>query len=304
MAGFIIPNEAVIIMKHKTDNNSLSLELKDGRQLGFAEYGDPDGQPIFYFHGLPGSRLEAGHLHEVAAANNIRLIGLDRPGMGLSSMEPKRSILSWADDVEAFADSMGINKFSIIGHSGGAPFVAACAYIMPHRLNGAAIVSGMAPFENPEATASLARGQRIVNSIIKTMPWVAAVMMKLSFIMLNKPNMLKKMTQQMPEVDQLFFSNPESGKAIINATKEAFRNGVGGVSQEIILTLKPWGFNLDNINVPVTIFQGGQDKQAPEMHAKIYAKLIPNANSVFFKDEGHISILQNHGGEILQRICL
>jgi pimeloyl-ACP methyl ester carboxylesterase len=280
------------------------LELKDGRQLGFAEYGTPDGQPIFYFHGLPGSRLEAGHLHEVAAANNIRLIGLDRPGMGLSSIEPKRSILSWVADVEAFADSMGINKFSIIGHSGGAPFVAACAYIMPHRLNGAVIVSGMAPFENPEATASLVRGQRIVNRIIKTMPWIAAVMMKLTFIMLNKPSMLKKMTQQMPEVDQLVFNDPESGKAIINATKEAFRNGVSGVAQEIILTLKPWGFNLENINVPITIFQGGQDKQAPEMHAKIYAKLIPNANLVFFKDEGHISILQNHGEELLRCICL
>jgi pimeloyl-ACP methyl ester carboxylesterase len=95
MAGFIIPNEGVKKMKHKTENNSFYLELKDGRQLGFAEYGDQDGQPIFYFHGLPGSRLEAGHLHEIAVANNYRLIGLDRPGMGLSSIEPKRSILSW-----------------------------------------------------------------------------------------------------------------------------------------------------------------------------------------------------------------
>ena len=304
MAGFIIPNEAVMKMKHKTDNNSLSLELKDGRQLGFAEYGDPDGQPIFYFHGLPGSRLEAGHLHEVAATNNIRLIGLDRPGMGLSSAEPKRSILSWVADVEAFADSMGIAKFSIIGHSGGAPFVAACAYRIPHRLNGAAIVSGMAPFENPEATASLARGQRLVNSIIKVIPWVANLMMKLIFIMLNKPGMLKQMLKQMPEVDQLVFREPESSKAIIDATKEAFRSGVSGMSQEIVLTLKPWGFKLENITYPITIWQGGMDKQAPEMHARIYAKVIPNANLTFFKDEGHLSILKNHGEEILRRICL
>lgn len=291
-------------MKNKTENTNLSFELKDGRQLGFAEYGDPDGQPVFYFHGLPGSRLEAGHLHDVAVANSFRLIGLDRPGMGLSSIDPKRSILSWASDVEVFADSMGIAKFSIIGHSGGAPFVAACAYKMPHRLNGAAIVSGMAPFENPEATASLARGQRIVNSIIKAMPWVATVMMKLTFIMLKKPGMLKKMLKQMSEVDQLVFSDPESGNAIINATKEAFRNGVGGVSQEIILTLKPWGFNLENINYPITVWQGDQDKQAPEMHAKIYAKLIPNANLTIFKHEGHLSILKNHSEEILRHICL
>ena len=301
--GKIVPNETVKIMKHKTENNN-SFELKDGRQLGFAEYGEPDGQPIFYFHGLPGSRLEAGHLHEVAVANNFRLIGLDRPGMGLSSIEPKRSILSWVEDVEAFSDSMGIDKFSIIGHSGGAPFVAACAYVIPHRLKGAAIVSGMAPFENPEATASLSRGQRIVNSIINAIPWIANVMMKLTYIMLNKPGMLKQMLKQMSEADQFVFSDPESSKAIIDATKEAFRNGVSGTSQEIVLSLKPWGFKLENISYPITIWQGGMDKQAPEMHARIYAKLIPNANLIFFKDEGHLSILKNHGEEILRRICL
>lgn len=291
-------------MKTKTLNNASSIELKDGRQMGFAEYGNPDGQPIFYFHGLPGSRLEAGHLHVVAVANNFRLIGLDRPGMGLSSIEPKRSILSWVEDVEDFADSMSIDKFSIVGHSGGAPFVAACAYTIPHRLNGAAIVSGMAPFENPEATASLALGQRIVNRIIKAIPWVANLMMKLTFIMLNKPGMLKQMLKQMPEVDQLVFREPESSKAIIDATKEAFRRGVSGTSQEIVLTLKPWGFKLEDITYPITIWQGGMDKQAPEMHARIYAKLIPNANLTFFKDEGHLSILKNHGEEILRRICL
>jgi pimeloyl-ACP methyl ester carboxylesterase len=304
MAASIVPNEVVTIMKPKTENNSLSLELKDGRQLGFAEYGDPDGKPIFYFHGLPGSRLEAGHLHEVAVANSFRLIGLDRPGMGLSSIEPKRSILSWVADVEAFADFMSIDKFSIIGHSGGAPFVAACAYKIPHRLNGAAIVSGMAPFEIPEVTASLALGQQIVNRIINAIPWVANLMMKLTSIMLNKPSMLKQMLKQMPEVDQLVFREPESSKAIIDATKEAFRSGVYGTSQEIVLTLKPWEFKLENITHPISIWQGGLDKQAPEMHAKIYAKLVPNGNLMFFKDEGHLSILKSQGEEILRHVCL
>ena len=288
-------------MNYKAEKNTFILQ--DGRQLGFAEYGTTGGQAILYFHGLPGSRLEAGHLHEIAVANNIRLIGLDRPGMGLSSIDHKRTILSWAADVEDFADSLGINKFSIVGHSGGAPFVAACAYRLPHRLNGAAIVSGMAPFEIPEATASLTLGQRIINRIIKLIPWVANLFMKLIFIMLNKPNMLKQMLKQMPKVDQQIFKDPESSQAIINATKEAFRNGVAGVSQEINLTLKPWEFYLEDINFPITIWQGGQDKQTPEMHAKIYAQLMPRAKLTFFKHEGHLSILRNHGEEILQSIC-
>lgn len=287
-------------MKNENINESLSVQLANGRQLGFAEYGAPNGQPLFYFHGLPGSRLEAGHLHEVAVAHDFRLIGLDRPGMGLSTIDAKRSILSWVADVEAFADFMGFHQFSIIGHSGGAPFVAACAYKIPHRLKGAAIVAGMAPFENPLATASLSRSQRIINRMIKTMPWMAKLMMKLTFIMLNKPHMLEKMLKQMPEIDQLVFR--ENSQTVLNATKEAFRNGVAGASQEIILTLKPWSFDLTKINFPISIWQGGQDKQAPVMHAKIYADSIPNAKYHFLKDEGHLSILKNHGDKVLQEM--
>ena len=118
-------------MKTKALNNALSVILKDGRRLGYAEYGDPTGKPIFYFHGTPGSRLEAGHLQKIATLNHYRLIGIDRPGMGMSSFHAKHNILSWPADMEMLADCLGINKFSIIGHSGGAPFVAACAYKIP-----------------------------------------------------------------------------------------------------------------------------------------------------------------------------
>ncbi len=184
-------------MKIIIPNHALSITLKDGRQLGYAEYGNPEGKPVFYFHGFPGSRLEAGHLQNVALLNRYRLIGIDRPGMGLSSFQVKRTILSWVNDVEMLADCLGINKFSIVGHSGGAPFVAACAYKIPHRLHGAAIVSGMASFEISEATASLARGQRLINGAIKMMPWIATGMMKLTLTMLKKPWMLKQLLKKM-----------------------------------------------------------------------------------------------------------
>ena len=243
-------------MNNKTTSDRLSMALPDGRQLGFAEFGSPDGTPILYFHGLPGSRLEARHLQNVALLNHYRLIGIDRPGMGLSSVHLKRSILSWANDVESFADYLGLKKFSIVGHSGGAPFVAACAYKIPNRLNGVAIVSGMAPFEIPEATASLTRGQRLINRAIHTMPWVATVMVKLMSMILKKPAMQKQMLKQLPEVDQRVFRDSGSNQAFILATLEAFRHGVVGVSQEIQLTLKPWGFDIASIKCPVTIWQG------------------------------------------------
>lgn len=291
-------------MNNKTTSDRLSMTLPDGRQLGYAEYGDPTGKPIFYFHGFPGSRLEAGHLQKIALSNLYRLIGIDRPGMGISSLEPKRSILSWAKDVETFADYLGINKFSIVGHSGGAPFVAACAYKLPHRLHGAAIVSGIAPFEIPEATATLARGNRFINGAIRTMPWIATGLMKLSLTMFKKPWMLKQALKQMPEVDRLVVRSLGSNETISAVLSEPFKHGVVGAAQEFQLIVSPWGFDLANIKCPVTIWQGGLDKQVPLAHAKIYTKLIPNATFTFFNDEGHLSILKNHGEEILRRICL
>lgn len=281
-------------MIHKT------IQLKDGRLLGFAEYGDPKGLPVFYFHGFPGSRLEAGRFHEVAAANGYRLIGIDRPGMGLSSIDKNRSILSWVTDVASFADCLEIDRFSIIGHSGGGPFVAACSYAIPQRLNGAAIVSGMAPFDNPESLIGMSRGQIIVNKLIKNIPWLANIMMGLTLMMLRNPKMMRKMIKQLPEVDQILFRDPVIGKDLINSTLEAFRDGVVGAAQEMKLLFNPWGFDLKNITVPITIWQGSLDSQAPMSHAKIYAKLIPGAQLKIIEGEGHLSLIKNHMVDILR----
>lgn len=130
--------------------NASTLTLKDGRHLGFAEYGSSNGFPILFFHGLPGSRLEAEKLHAAALKVQVRLIGLDRPGMGLSSPQKNRTLLDYPEDIIEFATLLNLKKFSIVGHSGGAPYVAACAYRIPEMLTKAAIVSGMAPLTHPE----------------------------------------------------------------------------------------------------------------------------------------------------------
>ncbi len=278
-------------------------KMKDGRLLGFAEFGDPKGIPIFYFHGFPGSRLEAGKFHDIAMANHIRLIGIDRPGMGMSTMNKNRSMLDWPADAVEFADALKIDKFSVIGHSGGAPFVAACAFAIPHRLHGAAIVSGMAPFEKPESQMGMSGGQKIVNQTIKNMPWLTSMMMRLTRMMLKNPRMMDKMIHQLPEVDQVLFRDPKIGKDLINSTMEAFRNGIDGPSYEMsLLFTKPWGFDLEKIICPVTIWQGTLDTQAPLSHAKIYANFIPGAELHIVENEEHHSLIKNHIGKIFRNI--
>lgn len=298
-------NHKRLSMKNEILHDGKTMKLNEGRVLGFAEYGAPKGFPVFYFHGFPGSRLEAGLFHKTAEDHDCRLIGIDRPGMGLSSFHKKRSLISWATDLTHFADYLGIEKFSIVGHSGGAPFVAACAYVLPHRLKSIAVVSGMAPFEIPEARIGMARGQIIANTCVKAMPGLASVMMRLTRFMLKKPNkMITQMLKQLPEVDQVIFRDPNSRKAIINSTLEAFRNGIAGPAQEMSLLLNPWGFKLEDIHCPTTIWHGRLDTQVPLSHANIYANLIPHAQLNIFDNEGHHSLIRNYSEKILKSVCI
>lgn len=113
-------------MTPKSRNNAAAIELPGGGRLGVAEYGRPDGRPIFYFHGVPGSRLEASLADRIGNDLGIRIVSFDRPGMGLSTFRRERKIPDIALDVKHLADTLGIGKFSVLGASGGAPYALAC----------------------------------------------------------------------------------------------------------------------------------------------------------------------------------
>ena len=116
-----------------SENIDQTLKLKDGRTLGYIDLGNKDGKPLFHFHGFPGSRLEATILADRAIVKNIRVICIDRPGMGLSDFKENRTLLDWPDDVVELADALEIDKFAVEGISGGGPYAAACAYKIPDR---------------------------------------------------------------------------------------------------------------------------------------------------------------------------
>ena len=280
--------------------NSTML-LNDSRQLGYAEYGDPDGHPVFFFHGTPGSRLQAADFHDAAQARHCRLFGVDRPGMGLSS-ENKHTLLSWTDDIRELADHLNINKFSIIAHSGGAPFAMACAYALPERVSSVAIVSGLAPTTMAESKEGLNRGMRIINVLIRNIPGMAWLLMQVHRSMLSKPERFKRTLQQLPEPDRILLENPEQWNAMISAQTETFRQGVVGPAREFQLILRKWGFDLSKITCPVTIWQGRLDSQVPVSHAEIYKRLLPNSKLKISDEDAHLSMLYHHAEEIFESI--
>ena len=117
------------------------IELSDGRYLAISEYGAPGGEPVFFFHGWPGARLQGQLADEPAKKLNIRFISPDRPGFGLSDFQPGRSILDWPKDILDLADSLGLDQFAVLGLSGGAPYALACAYAIPEQLTAVGIIS-------------------------------------------------------------------------------------------------------------------------------------------------------------------
>ena len=129
-----------------------SIKLRDGRRIGFAEYGPPQGRPVLWFHGTPGARRQIPPTARSAAAErNVRIVALERPGVGASSPHPYDSVLDWADDVEQCVDHLGPDRFGIVGLSRGGPYVLACAHELTDRTVAAGVIGGVAPTRGDDA---------------------------------------------------------------------------------------------------------------------------------------------------------
>lgn len=132
-----------------------TIQLSDGRTLAYLESGDPNGQPVFYFHGGPGSRLEGQIYDSLNQKLGIRMIVADRPGYGLSDNQEDRTYLNWADDVAELADQLGIERFAVLGYSSGGPYAAVVAHQLPERVAVAVIVAGEGPYASGDYPQSV-----------------------------------------------------------------------------------------------------------------------------------------------------
>lgn len=275
------------------DSTARTITLRDGRTLGYAEYGAPDGTPLFNFHGLPGSRLTSRLGHEAAARRNVRLIAPDRPGMGLSSYQPHRRILDWPDDVTQLADALGLGRFAVMGVSGGGPYVAACAFAIPDRLTAAGIVSGVAPMDRPGSTDGMLRMNRILFGLQRRFPPAGRAMMWLQAQMLLRAGArgFERFAKTLPPADRAIVLRPGMRDLLVADMREAFRQGVRGAAMENDLFARTWGFDLRDIGMPVHLWQGEDDRNVPPEHGRYQAAAIPDCRAHFYAGEGHLLIV-------------
>lgn len=285
-----------------TDLLSQSIRLPDGRILMYAEYGVPNGKPVFYFHGLSGSRLEAAILNSNDFAKaGIRLIAPDRPGMGGSDFQPGRGFSHWPADIVTLADRLALRKFGVLGVSGGGGYVSACARLIPERLSAAVIVSGAGPMDTPEARGAFPVMGRL-------MWWLAARSVGVMGIFLNltKPRNLsdpdkvrRQLLTRMPPVERAVFDKPGRLEAFIASGMESMRQGVKGIAWDTHIYARPWDFRLEEVCFPVRLLHGEVDLNVPVAIACQVAAAIPGCQATFYPGEGHISTVINHFDEVI-----
>jgi len=277
------------------------ITLNDGRLLGFAEYGEPRGEPLFFFHGWPSSRLEASMLTATAQKLQIRLIAADRPGFGLSSFQKGRHLSDWPADVVELADTLSLDRFSILGVSGGGPYAAACALKIPQRLGATGIASGFGPTDAPGALDKMRPLNRRLVKIGRRAPWLCRVVAwpDIRALKRDPEGYFTRTMADMPGPDQVTLEREEIRTCLQKAGQEAFRPGSRGAALENALIARPWGFRLEDIAIEVHLWHGELDRNVPAVMGRTVAAAIPNCRARFYEDEGHASLLANHQEAIL-----
>jgi pimeloyl-ACP methyl ester carboxylesterase len=271
------------------------FKLRDGRMLGYSEYGAPDGVPVFFFHGHPGSRHDwpVFDSSDLATELNARVIAVERPGHGISDFKPDRKILDWPDDVVELAEALNLDQFAVLGISGGGPYAGACAFKIPNRITATAIVCGMGPAEAPGVKDGIAWTFAAGRS------WLMRRIMLtfMSFGLRKKPEVfISQANDAMKGPDKaVLLARPELMKQMIEVSfTEAFRQGIAGICHEAELYTQPWGFRLEDITAKIHLWHGEQDENVPVSVGRYVANAIPDCEARFLEDEGHLSLPFNH----------
>jgi pimeloyl-ACP methyl ester carboxylesterase len=250
-------------MRKTTETPDALITLPDGRAISYCDYGGPGGIPIFQFHGTPGSRIFGLDNEEVAKAG-LRILAPERPGYGKSSPNPKATAVSdWVSDVDVLADHLKLDRFHVIGVSGGGPFALACAALLPQRVMTATVISSPSPMDFAGFWDNLSFFNRSLFYVSRSQPaLLPAVCTALAMLMKDRQG---RPTHQ----------------------GEAFRQGRIGIETDLKLLSREWNIPLESIAVPVFLWHGERDTLASPTAARELAKTIPACESHFVPGAGH-----------------
>ena len=281
---------AVAIARPKLEGN---IAVGDDRQIGFAEFGDPQGRAVFWLHGTPGARRQIPMEARVyAEQRQIRLIGVDRPGIGSSSPYQYDTVFAFAEDLRTIADTLGIDRFEVIGLSGGGPYTLACAAAMPDRVVAAGVLGGVAPVRGADAI-----GGGVSTLITAAAPVVEVAGAPLRLVASQLIRLIRPVAEPAlyayarisPEADRRLLVRPEFKAMFLDDLLNGSRKQLAAPFADVVVFARDWGFRLDEVKVPIRWWHGDRDHIVPLEHGQHVVSRLPDAQLTHLPGESHLA---------------
>jgi pimeloyl-ACP methyl ester carboxylesterase len=265
------------------------------RRLSVELSGDPDGNPVFLLHGTPGSRLGPRPRSAVLHRLGIQLISFDRPGYGQSDRVPGRRVADAAADVLTIADFYGLEKFAVVGRSGGGPHALACAALLPERMTKAAVLVGLAPhgadgldWFDGMAQSNVLEFTAAANGYEDI---VAHTKVVADAVRANPASLITRLQAELPDPDRRVVADRGIRSMLIETYAEALGTSDYGWIDDALAFCSPWGFDPAAVTVPVLVWHGASDVFSPASHARWLADRIPSAAVVVQAGAAHFGAL-------------
>lgn len=273
------------------------LVLASGRRIGCAEYGDPEGLPVLALHGTPGSRLMFALSDGAARDRGLRLIAPERPGYGLSDHRSCESLAQSAEDVTAVADAYGLDRFAIIGVSGGSPFAVAAAAANPDRVVLLALASPVGPIADLRRHIRMSKLHHLVFRVLARSKYgPRAFFRSLRYMVLRAPDTVYRgLMRRVRLSDRDILARAEVRASLKAAIREGLRPGVEGAVQDLRLYCAPWRLQLAEVDVPAVVWQGSDDTIVPPAAAYALARTLPNCRLDVIPAAGHYWVFSQFG---------
>ena len=272
-----------------------TVTTADGRRLATAQYGDPDGRPVFLLHGTPGSRVGPIPRSAILHRLGVRLICFDRPGYGESDRLPGRRVADAAADVSAIADAFGLRRFAVVGRSGGGPHALACAALLPERMTRAAVLVGLAPRGAEGLDWLDGMNQSNVTeyeAVARGYDQLAAVATATAEAVRADPaSLLADLQKELPDSDLRVVTDRGIRSLLLATYAEAVRTSAGGWIDDDVALHEPWGFDPAAVNIPVLLWHGASDTFSPVSHVRWLARHIPSASAVVQAGAAHFGAI-------------
>lgn len=271
--------------------------LADGRSIGYSLAGDPAGYPVLVFPDSLGSRLDlqTREFDAAAATARVRLVTLERPGIGLSDPRPGRSILDWPVDVVGVVESLGISRCSVLGFGAGGGYALACALRIAHRLRSVGVVSGLVPPGSVGAAEVMTSDQRTLGRFAHYLPFLIdrRVRQVARQVVTGSDRLIERELTGLADIDRQHLQDGSRRAHHLGSLRAAFRKGDRGVADDLLLAHRPWGFSLGDIPMVVNLWFAGRDGRVLPAAGRLLSGLLARSEARVYPDEGHYSLVWN-----------